>query len=246
MPHFPRLRSQVLIPLFFAVFCSLLCGQSNKDDPSENIPGLHNTFWVTCGDQPPYKEHTATSPVLISPNGQYSAFARVTASEKCQNTSTLFIRGAKSSTYRQVFSEKPSEGQLGNGMKIVDWSPDSHLLLVEVVLWQYGSDADWNHKILLYDVSQDRFVQPDFDATLEGTPNDCWTDVRALGFSADKQVVIKTRVQPYYDPGDDEPRNAQCPTMTGLWLVALDGGMQYVGNDIEIKRYGTASPKIKK
>lgn len=246
MIQFFTTRSQASIALVFSVFCSLLYGQTDKDDPSENIPGPHNTFWVTCGYQPPYKEHTATSPVLISPNGQYSAFARVTASEKCENTSKLFIRGAKSSIYRQVFSEKPTAEQLGNGIKIVDWSPDSHLLLVEAVLWQYGSDADWNTKILLYDVVQNRFVQPDFDATLESTPNDCWTDVRALGFSADQQVLIKTSVHPYYDPGDDEPRNAQCPTMTGLWLVAIDGGMQYVGNDIKIERYGTVSSTIKK
>src|SRR6476661_2158619 len=49
----------------------------SQTNDSEYIESPTNTYWVTCGKEPPYRPRTAVSPVLISADKLKQAFARV-------------------------------------------------------------------------------------------------------------------------------------------------------------------------
>jgi len=179
----------------------------------------------------------ATSPILVSPDGANQSFARVTASG-CKNESKIFLRDRRFGDYKQIFLQEPKEEMLGNGVRLVDWSPDGRYLLIEEILWQYGSDADVDKKVLLYDARKGKFVQPDFNVVLKGLPKGCYADVRARGFSFDQKIMVEATVHPYYEIDEDEPINPDCPTKFEKWLVAVDGSAQQVSKDFKIDRYG--------
>src|SRR5882724_7535479 len=121
-------RLVLLIPL--ALFSVSLQAQSPKSKTpiDEYKESASNTYFVTCGKEPPYKTRTAVSPVLVSPNGENAAFAkvrvRVGGGVGCLNESELFIKVGKNQTFKRVLLIKPEEQQQANGLKLVDWSPD--------------------------------------------------------------------------------------------------------------------------
>ena len=228
-----------LVAVVVVALLSLGIGQSNQT-PEEYVESPTNTYWVSCGNgDSPYKSRTATSLVLVSPDGANQAFTRATANAinegSCENESKIFLRDRRFGDYKLIFSQKPEEYTTGNGVRLVDWSPDGRFLLIEEALW-LPEDSD--NKILLYDARKGKFVQPDFNVVLKGLPKDCYTDVRARGFSFDQKIMVEATVHPYYEIDEEEPINPDCPTKFEKWLVAVDGSAQQVSKDFKIDRYG--------
>ena len=89
--------------------------------------------------------------VLSSPDGLYRAYAESeavpfrgpnSASAECRNTSKLFVWEPKSQKFRPVLVVEPFPEALGNGIDLIDWSPDGHRLLLAQRFWHYGSEVE--------------------------------------------------------------------------------------------------------
>jgi hypothetical protein len=104
------------------------------------------------------------SPVLVSPDGLWRAYANVEARPGgdvgCSNLSTLELQSSMNGAFEVVHTVKPELYLEGNGLKLVSWSPQRHLLAVEVSLWQYASDTGGN-SVLVYDADRKRTIEPD-------------------------------------------------------------------------------------
>jgi hypothetical protein len=91
---------------------------------------LGNTLYVTCGDDSSHSR-SEKSAILVSPDAKYRAYVTVNTTAfpsfmiECTNISRLFIADQKGKQYKVAFEESPSVGttETGNGLKIVDWSP---------------------------------------------------------------------------------------------------------------------------
>ncbi|MCU1285616.1 MAG: hypothetical protein JWO13_1966 [Acidobacteriales bacterium] len=233
----------------------LLLGSSalaqGKTTPVEYKEGPTNTYFVSCGNQPPYKPRTAVSPVLVSPNGENAAYAKVRVSVggdiDCYNESELFVRLGKAAEFKRVFQIKPVQGELGNGMKLVDWSPDNTSLLFETIGWQYASDAGLDEGLAVFDVRNGRVKQPFLNNVFKIDPAECLTSIRALGFDGDKHFVVKAHSESYSDAGDNEPGNKACDVPDQLWSVGIrDSSLNKIPGKFALRRNGHNLPSPKK
>jgi hypothetical protein len=104
------------------------------------------------------------SPQLTSSDGLWRAYASVEAKPdprlNCSDTSTLLIKGSGEASFQLVHTIKPDPQMVGNGMKPISWSTQRHLLAVQVLYWQYGSDAG-GVSLLIYDADRKRIIEPD-------------------------------------------------------------------------------------
>jgi hypothetical protein len=228
---------------------ALAFGQSSPQASSKHLSDEYkqsptNTSYVSCGDKPPYKARTAVSPVLLSPNGENAAYVKVRLSLDgpvgCSNETELFVRSGKNGIFKRVVDMRSSEQYSGNGIKLVDWSPDSNYLLLEILRWQYASDAGAYERLGLYDVHDEHGYSPYTGNVFPVNPADCLTSTRALGFINRKHFLIKAHSEPYFDPGEDEPRNKECAMPDQLWSVRIgDSSLKRVSNRLKPPRFGT-------
>jgi hypothetical protein len=126
-----------------------------------------DTHEVTCfDDQWDLKgSRVVRTPFLVSRDRQHRAYVQVEAIVKkqeevpvrCSNTSRLYVASPGESEFRLVFRLEPRRHLQGNGIRLVDWSPDSRLLLVDMHQWQYASDSIGNSP-LIYDVEADKLT----------------------------------------------------------------------------------------
>lgn len=162
------------------------------------------------------------SPIVVSPDGRYQAYAEneatayQNAGEECVNTAKLFVKGPGETEFRLVYLQEPSLYELFNEIKIVDWSPDSHYLLCNLFVGQWGSDWGGSNP-LLYNVWDGVFSPPDMVGTAFSIQmgHDCSFVVEPMGFAPDGGVVLK--VGPLFDP-EGTQRPDSCVNKEGLWM----------------------------
>src|SRR6185295_20080345 len=170
-------------------------------------PTLRDTSYVNCWDPKlsKWRSKFGRSAVLTSNNRQYRAYVEVEATAfealdaqtyrgpSCANISTLFVAGPNQRNFRAAYIQLPEAYLLGNGLRLVSWSPNGRELLIEVVQWQYESDVDVGRRPLLYDAEFGTVT--DFDllilAKTLGFSQDCRFSVSARGFSANSEPVIE-------------------------------------------------------
>ena len=91
---------------------------------------------------------TYDGPVLISPDRLWRSYASVETKPEgdagCSNFSILWIQGPSHEAFQIVHTVKPEPYLRGNGLKLVSWAPQRHLLAVKVSFGQYASDAGGN------------------------------------------------------------------------------------------------------
>ncbi|MGI8961596.1 MAG: hypothetical protein ACR2IV_17900 [Bryobacteraceae bacterium] len=100
---------------------------------------------------------------------------------------------------------KPEPYSQGNGIKPISWSPQRHLLAVELLYWQYASDA-FDRSLLIYDADRKRMIEPDLANLFarKYAKKDCAFGITSvLGFDSRNRVLFSAG--DIIEPGDDEP-----------------------------------------
>jgi hypothetical protein len=189
------------------------------------------TTRLNCWGEPAggtFGSRIARSPLFVSPDGRRSAWSEVRAlavtgrasdMRACQNISTLMVAEG-GGAYQSAFQQRPgAEGRNGNSLTIVDWSPDSRFLLVELATWTYPTDRD-NPLLLVYDGVTRQVADLDAaEAVTRTFGRACRTAFSAGGFTSDGRVVV--RLRPSESP---PPQTTQCVGSELLFVVDRTGG----------------------
>lgn len=189
--------------------------------------------------------------VLMSPDGRYRAYAESKAvasqatnagSAECQNTSRLFVAGPKSQKFRPVLVVEPSPGVLGNGIDLVDWSPNGHRLLLGQGFWQWGSDAG-GIMVRIYDADSENLSSKSLvdEAFRRYVGKDCVAVFQPVGFSLSGKAIVTAG--PYFDVGEDRPREDSCVQKEGFWLIdSVIPAVSQLPDNYKVQHYGKDAP----
>jgi hypothetical protein len=238
MPMTIMLRSIRFGKKLFVIASFFLCRDAFAQSPKRLTQRAitSETRTATCFDNGPT---LVRSPILISPDGKYRAYSENEAVMRieagCINTAKLFVRGPGETVFRLVYLQAPTEGQLFSNIKPVDWSPDSHRLLSELFIGQWGSDFGEN-SLLLYDATKGFFSSKDTVGTALSINfgRDCAFSVRMMGFASDGGVVLK--IQPSSDEVEGKTEQDSCVQREGLWL--LKDGIKPLAATYRVRIYG--------
>jgi hypothetical protein len=190
--------------IVFLCFASLagkpLCGYENHPP------------WVSCFSES--LEHwegakTVRTPTVVSTDGKLRAYAKIEARASgplgCENTVRLFVKTQTSTSFRQVFMQKPSDlGGSANSLGPNSWSPDGRWLLVEFGHWSYFADGG-GIDFFLYDNKNGKIVSPDLTRIIKTTlRRECSIGlVKVIGFDAFSRVHLKLADDT--EEGEDQP-----------------------------------------
>ncbi len=239
---------------FLIPFPCLVCSVQYGSQPSRaQTAPFPPPSWVEVSTDPsaancfrePFGSRLVRTPELVSPNGRFRARAQTEAiafrksvsaeGPACANTSKLFVSGRGGPGEELVSLLEPRRWQLGNSLRVVDWSPDSRRLLVEVSSWQYQSDVI-DQAVLLYDTVHGTFDAPDVMGILaKRLRKSCEVGFSVKGFSPDGDVVIEMTPR----PGEGRDPDPGCPTRQALWL--LNWGretLELLASGASIRTYG--------
>ena len=188
--------------------------------------------------------------MLSSQDGLYRAYAeseavpfRVpnSATTECRNTSKLFVWDAKSQTFRPVLVVEPSPEALGNGIDLVDWSPEGHRLLLAQGFWRSGSEVA-GMTLRIYDAESGNLSRKFLveEAFRKHLGKNCAGVFDPAGFSSSGKLVVLA--EPFFDL-EDKPVEGSCVQKEGLWLVdtAIPAVSQLPDN-YKVERYGKVAP----
>jgi hypothetical protein len=160
------------------------------------------------------------SPVLRSPNNAYQAYVENEAAPRpynqCINTAKLFVKGPADEQFQLVYLKEPQEGELVSVMTLVDWSPDSHNLLLDLFVSTIGSDTGTVIPVI-YDAERGVFSEHWVERALsQHFGRDCSFLVHSMGFAAGRGYVLK--IEPTFESDDTAPDPDSCVQKPGPWL----------------------------
>ncbi len=177
---------------------------------------------LSCFDankQPPLNEVQRT-PVLVSPNGRYRAYARMdsnfdaTASPPCRTKAQLFVSSRKS-PFEIAFGETTSKSDdAAVSLGPVAWSPDSRWLAVERAAGYFASDFG-GIDFILYDSATQKVSTPDVLGIIaKKIGKRCLLGYHSFkGFNARNELILRVA-----DWQDDNGRETHCIEGTAEWL----------------------------
>ncbi len=202
----------------------------------ETAPIHPNTEYAPCLDGQVGVKHYESS-VLVSPDGQWRAYASVEADPGgklgCSNTSTLQVQSPNDRTFQTVHTIKPEPQFEQNGMKPISWSPRGHRLAAEVSAWSNGGTDFFPRWLLVYDADRNRTIEPDLGKLFAQryTKKECAFDIEdVLGFDSRNRVLFSA--DDVVDPGDDEPvPQTRCLGAPSVWALDVDN------NQLELVKY---------
>ena len=189
--------------------------------------------------------------VFMSPDGRYRAYAESEAlasqgtsasGAECHNTSRLFVAGPKSQKFRPVLVVEPSPGELGNSIDLVDWSPSGHRLLLAQGFWQWGSDAG-GMTVRIYDAESESMSSKSLvdEAFRRFVGKDCVAVFQPVGFSSSGKAIVT--VGPWFDLGEDRPREDSCVQKQGFWLIdSAIPAVSRIPDNYKVQHYGKDAP----
>jgi hypothetical protein len=188
-----------------AILFSWLQSSQKDDQPlvsATNTAYLSCTVWTGKEWSKP-TARSARTPVKQSPKG-YRAYGEVSATvdgDDCDNTSSLYVAAPGAKEFKVVYTT--SQGG-GNGIHLLDWSPNGNQLLAEVTSWTYESDSGFGYLPLIYNSSSNSARELEaMDKTLTrffGANCDFQDNVR--GWRNDEQLLV--RVSPPLTTEEDE------------------------------------------
>ncbi len=167
------------------------------------------------------------SELLVSADGKWRAYARVEARREgeigCSNFSTLQVQGPDETSFHIVHTIKPEPGCVGNGLKLISWSQQRHLLAVQPLYWQIGSDAG-GFSLLVYDADRKRTMEPELQKLFASKyrKKECAVQLsEVLGFDSQNRVLFT--IDDVIDPGDDEPvPQTRCVGGPSVWALDIN------------------------
>ncbi|HVO62971.1 MAG TPA: hypothetical protein VMT53_18725 [Terriglobales bacterium] len=185
-----------------------------------------DTSYVTCGEKAA-TSRTVSSDIFVAPDGKRPAYTRVVAnsvsgqlnpariSRVCVNNSLLFVKSE--ADFDLVFLQEASDTETGNSLQIVDWSADSHRLLLELAQWQYDSPGV-TRSVLVYQAELGVFQQPDLSRAFRKQFGiDCSLNVHVAGFTAEGKIVIDT--QPMTPEEEEVLAIPSCSPKKAQWIL---------------------------
>jgi hypothetical protein len=173
----------------------------------------------TAKQQPPPVEVLRT-PVLVSPNQRFRAYARIDAtfdqalSPPCRTNAQLLVSSRKS-PFKLAFVEKTSEADdAAVSLGPMAWSPDSRWLAVERAAGYYASDFG-GIDFLLYDSVANKVIIPNVAGMVaKKIGKHCVLGYAAFnGFDARNRLILQLA-----DWQDDNGRETYCIQGTAEWL----------------------------
>jgi hypothetical protein len=212
---------------------------------------LPHGLWVNC-DAPSGKNAVVVGPTVTAKNGS-RAWVQVVSvvaplEQMCLNTTTLWVSRGHLHPYLPIFTQSPVYPNLeGNGMQIVDWSPDGRLLLTE--MWQWNTepnDAPIPRSILVFEPKKKTKHLIDIYRLLDDQKGrDCEVHFDLFGFTPDDWVAIKVRISTFYDVDEDEttkPKNLKCRESTH-WLAInpFTQARRSIPSDFHAARYSNSN-----
>jgi len=208
----------VLSSLLSLVAVSPVLGQ-------KEAKGTQKTAFATCWEEKTkkYGSRSIQWTVFVSPNGLQRAYVNVDTQalgkdpggqEDCQNRSALFVAKDGKEHFDSVFTYRGEKGEKGNGIQLIDWSPDSKVLVADLLTWYYFSEG-WEHHILVYSAQtgaiQRRSLETLFSRALH---KDCGVEAAIKGFLRDGRAAV--RVLPF-----DEEEGPSCVPKESLWAIDI-------------------------
>jgi len=163
LPGATRRRAGSIALVVFAILLSA-AGLSHAQKTSPARESFYTAALSCWNDSDSdYRSRSIQSPVFTSPNGKTRAYVKVVAEAKgkskenqevCLNRSTLYI--ATGAEFREAYSiVGVRQGPHGNALQLVDWSPDSEYLLIQLTTWWYESEC-CDFTLLLYSPANDK------------------------------------------------------------------------------------------
>ena len=163
-----------------------------------------------------YRSRSLQSPVFTSPDGKSRAYVRILAeakgknkkgSEVCLHRSILYV--ATSSEFKPVYTAVGvPQGPHGNALQLVDWSPDSGQLLIQLTTWWYESEC-CDFTLLLHSPALGTIRRINMDLVLakDGCTFVGWIE----GFAENGEVVFRA--------DSSEPIGNPCVENTTWWQL---------------------------
>ena len=179
------------------------------------------TLWVPCEGA-----RTVRSSQLVAKATHYSANVKVVRKpDSCEHTTTLTI--LRPGTENIVYIEGPIRqvDELdGNGMNLVDWSPDGRMLAVEFWRWvQAPNDAGIDERIWVVRADHQPVLSVDLDRFLEDQKGkSCYLGFDLMGFTPEGEVVLRVNITQDYDVDEtpaDVPAEKRCVEKHEVWAV---------------------------
>ena len=186
------------------------------------------TLWSDCGTGEKKPEaRDITGPVFVAKSGQHRAKVKLKVKVKgydCKNTTTLWFSEGTTLEFKSAYTQSPIEPDVqGNGMQIVDWSPDGKLLLTELWKWTtMGNDAGVDQSIIIFYPSRRKRFEVDLKRFQPDPKAECSIQYQLMGFTSDAWVVMKTRISTFYEDGestDDKPPDKRCERPVEVWKI---------------------------
>lgn len=210
------------------------------------------------------------SPMISSSTG-YRAYAEVKAvafrpkyqetysGPLCENSVKLFLAKTGESSFQILLDSSLPKNDCVTveggdscdvkGIQLVDWSRDGRLLLADLVLWVYESDALVMRVPIIYDVTKGEFIRPDvyhffdeyyktsfFKEKSEPTAPRCEFELRSEGFSPDSSIIVSASRPP------DDPSFEQEFCLDKKQTFLFDLGANKINRlplNFKVSHYGT-------
>jgi hypothetical protein len=237
-----------ILPIAIAAFAWHFCLSSQAEHKSTNKDRPMSAA-ASCYEESTGRligSNTSRTSVLLSPDERYRVYAESeavastanNASPECQNTSRLFVAGPKSENFRAVLIVEPSPEVLGNSIDLIDWSPNGHRLLLAQGFWQWGSDAG-GIMVRIYDADSENLSSESLveDAFRKYVGKDCVAVFRPVGFSSSGEAIVIAG--PYFDVGEDSPREDSCVEKEGFWLIdSAIPAVSQLPDNYKVQHYG--------
>jgi hypothetical protein len=175
----------------------------NNEPPvsATNPTYLSCTFWTGKTFSKP-EARSARTPAVRSPKG-FLAYGEVKVEvqgEDCENTTTLYEATSEGKEFKAVYKKDVD----GNGIRIIDWSPDGEHLLAEITSWIYESDTGFEYTPVIYDAATSTAQENlALEKALKDHLGNCSYEHNLTQWKTNTRVVVK--VSPYVDvDGSDE------------------------------------------
>jgi hypothetical protein len=213
-----RILTFGLGPLLFFVWI-------NPVQDQKEIRGAQKTAFATCWEEKTkkYGSQSIQGTIFVSPDGLQQAYVKIdtkalgkdsSGQESCQNRSALFVAKDGQEHFDSVFTYQREKGETGNGIQLIDWSPDSKVLVADLLTWYYSSEG-WEHHMLVYSaqtgVVQKKSLEDLFSRALH---KDCGLEAQIKGFLLDGRVAVKARPL-------DEEEGPSCVSKDSLWAIDI-------------------------
>jgi hypothetical protein len=209
--------------VFLICLCIVLSGLLSAQDQPIVPKTYPATLWVPCDEHHPAPRLVVGSTLVAKATG-VRATVKVDQDGSCANTTNL-IESAEGSQKIWVEPPKPKEHLTGNGMNLVDWSPDGKMLLAELWYWtQEPNDAGIDKQVLVFSPEHGSVRQVETETFLaDQNGHSCNLDFELLGFTPEGWVAMRTQVTQFYEVDEQErsdiPAAKRCVEKHEVWAI---------------------------